>query len=86
MFIETVLIILILSLSFFLVGVPAVKIIRSLLPKAKVDPVVAARIRLETAQKEVEAARLDKEAEKIYDHMYEELINDSEDSKNRRRI
>lgn len=67
------------GISIFLIGIPTVKLINSLIPK-KHDPLADAQERLEIAKKEAEAARLNKEAEKLYSSMYEDALQDSEDS------
>jgi hypothetical protein len=54
-----------------LIGRPAFKLYRRFVP-AKVDPVAEAKERLETARRDREAARLNKEAE----HLYEEMLNE----------
>jgi hypothetical protein len=68
-------------LAVFLIVLPIVKFLRNLTPPKK-DPVLEAKMRLEIAQKELEAARLHKEAEKVYDRLYEETLEENEkDSK-----
>lgn len=77
MFLQDMLIVLALSLGFFFVGIPLYKIVKNILPKKR-DPLKEARERLEIAHKEAEAAKLNKEAEKLYDQMYSETLDDQE--------
>lgn len=75
MLVETMLIILALGTGTFFIGVPIWKLTRKLVP-AKADPIGDAKQRLELAKAELEAARLNKEAEKLYGKMYEEALED----------
>lgn len=75
MLVETMLIILALGTGTFFVGIPVWKLTRRLAPP-KVDPIGDAKQRLELAKAELEAARLDKEAEKLYGKMYDEALED----------
>jgi hypothetical protein len=81
MLFESILTILALGIGVFFVGIPGYKIVKSLLPH-KADPLADAQERLEIARKEVEAARLNKEAEKLYGKMYEEVLADDDDTSN----
>lgn len=75
MLVETMLIILALGTGTFFVGIPIWKLTRKLVP-SKADPIGDAKERLELAKAELEAARLNKEAEKLYGKMYDEALED----------
>ena len=77
---EGLLVLLLLLTTVFMVGIPAWKMMRVLFPK-KHDSLEEARIRLEAAKKEAQAARLNKEAEKVYSEIYEEILEDEESDK-----
>jgi hypothetical protein len=64
--------------GIFFIGVPSYKLIRAILPAKKINPLEEARLRLEEAKLSVEAAKLDKEAQKLYDHLYEEALQDDQ--------
>ena len=74
---EGLLILLLFLTTVFMVGIPAWKMVRTLFPK-KTDSLEEAKVRLEVAKKEAQAARLNKEAEKVYSEIYEEILDDEE--------
>lgn len=84
---EGLLIALMLAVSILFVGIPLIKLIKMLLPARK-DPVKEAEERLEIARKEAEAARLNKEAEKVYSRIYEEVLEEDslEEESDRRKV
>ena len=59
----------------YYIGIPIWKLVKKLSPQ-KIDPIGAAKERLELAKAEIEAARLNKEAEELYGKMYEEALED----------
>ena len=59
----------------YYIGIPIWKLVKKLSPQ-KVDPIGDAKERLELAKAEIEAARLNKEAEELYGKMYEEALED----------
>jgi hypothetical protein len=63
----------------YFIGVPIWKLVKKLSPQ-KLDPISDAKERLELAKAELEAARLNKEAEKLYGKMYEEALQDDDSS------
>lgn len=65
-----------LCISFFLIVLPLYKFYRAITP-VKRDPIMEARIRLDTAKAEAEAAALNKKAEQIYEELYNEALEDS---------
>ena len=67
-----------------LLGIPFYKFIRAAIPQKR-DPVKEAKERLEIAKADAEAARLNKEAEKVYEELYQDALEDDETTtKNRR--
>ena len=77
---EGILMLIILASAVFLIGIPLSKLVKMMLPR-RTDPVVEASQRLEAARKEAEAARLNKEAEKVYSSLYEDVLQDDEGKK-----
>lgn len=59
----------------FLIGLPLYKIARLIYPVKK-DPIKEAKIRFEVAEQEFEAAKLNKKTEKIYNDLYEDVLNE----------
>lgn len=72
---EGVLFLLLMLVGFFAVGIPLVKIFKMVFP-SKRDTLKEAQERLEVARQDAEAARLNKEAEKVYSRIYEEVLED----------
>lgn len=80
---EGILILLMLASAVFFVGIPVIKLIKLMVPSKK-NPVVEAKERLEVARAEAEAARLNKETEKVYSHLYEETLQDEEEGERKK--
>jgi hypothetical protein len=80
---EGVLVLLLLGVTLFMIGVPVIKLLRLAFPK-KTDSLAEAKIRLETAKKDAEAARLNKETEKVYSELYDDVLNDNEDERHKK--
>jgi len=80
---EVLLIAVALIIGVFFIGIPCIKLYRSLNPPKR-NPLDEARERLEQARLEAEAARLNKEASKVYENLYDDVLNDSE--KDHRRL
>jgi len=74
---EGLLILLLFVTTVFMVGIPAWKMVRVLFPK-KNDSLEEAKVRLEVAKKEAQAARLNKETEKVYSEIYEDVLEEEE--------
>ena len=74
---EGLLILILLLTTVFMVGFPAWKMIRALFPQ-KTDSLEEAKVRLEVAKKEAQAARLNKETEKVYSEIYEDILEEEE--------
>ena len=75
MLFESVLMLIAFGIAVFLIGIPLIKLVKVLVPQKK-DPLRDAKVRLEIAHKETEAARLNKETEKLYQEMYDDIITD----------
>ncbi len=73
---EGLIIALMIGAGVFFVGIPLIKIIKMMLPSPKRDSLKEATERLEVARKEKEAARLNKETEKVYSEIYDEILED----------
>ena len=69
MLFEDMLLVCTLVIGFFLVVLPAYKLIRSLFPHRR-DPVKEARERLRIVKIEAETLRINKETEKLYEETY----------------
>jgi hypothetical protein len=85
MLFETIMIFLTGGIGVFFVGIPGYKLVKRLLPH-KVDALADAQERLEIARKEIEAARLNKEADELYRKSIQEILDDetTNDKTNRR--
>lgn len=77
MWFEQLLLLMLLASSVFLIGIPLFKLVRALIPKKR-NPLAEAQERLQQTRLEVEAARLEKEREKLYNKMYEEALQEDE--------
>ena len=73
MLFENLIILIIAGAVIFMIGIPIYKFIAQILPK-KNDPLADAKNSLERARVEVEAAKLHKKAEELYDDLYEETL------------
>jgi len=86
MLFEDILLALAASVAIFMIGLPTYKLFRLLSPPKR-DPVAEAKERLEKARLEAEAARLEKETEKVYHDLYQDVLEDDSDSeKHNRRL
>lgn len=89
MLFEAILMWLTLGSAVFLIGIPFFKLVKAVLPKKETNPVAEAKERLQHARLEVEAAKLNKEAEKLYDDIYKDVLAEDEaieDEQQHRRI
>lgn len=77
MWFEDLLLLALLGSGVFLIGIPLYKLTKVLHPKKR-NPLHEAQERLDQAKLEVQAARLDKEREKLYNQMYNEALEDEE--------
>ena len=78
MWFEDILILALLASGIFLIGIPAYKLMRAIVPPKR-NALEEAKERLERARLDVEAARLNKEAEKLYENIYEENLKEDEE-------
>lgn len=78
MWFEDLLLLALLGSGVFLIGIPLYKLAKVLRPAKKRNPLNEAQDRYEQAKLEVQAARLDKESEKLYNQMYEEVLQDED--------
>lgn len=84
MLFETVLLLIAAGVIIFFIGIPFYKLIRAV-PVRK-DPVKEAKIRLELAEKELEAAKLNKKTEQLYTEMYSEVLEDEPSEKGKKQL
>ncbi len=77
---EGVLLLLLFGVTIFAIGIPAVKLFKLLFPPKR-DSLQEAQERLEAAKKEAQAARLNKEVEKVYSELYEEVLDDNKEER-----
>lgn len=86
MLFEDLLLLFAMGSGIFFVGIPVWKFIRLAMPERR-DPVAEAKLRLEVAKADAEAARLNKETEKVYENLYSEVLEDeTTNDNNGRRI
>lgn len=83
MIFEYLLLLLLAGVSIFFIGIPLFKLIKTITPK-KHNPLLEAKEKLEHAKLEAEAARLNKETEKVYNSLYEDVLQNDE-NKDRRK-
>lgn len=83
MLFEDLLMLLLIWGGIFFVGIPIFKFIMSVIPKMaakKQSSLEEAKQRFATAQADAEAAKLNKQTEKLYDEIYKETLeNETED-------
>lgn len=75
MLLEDLLLVLAIGVVALVLGLPIWRILQSASWRRK-DPLAEAQERLRIAKLEVEAARLNRETEKIYEALYEETLKD----------
>jgi hypothetical protein len=80
MLFEQLLILSALGIGVFFILIPLVKLIKSITPKKR-NPLAEAKERLEQARVEVQAARLNKETEQVYDELYKDVLEDEPSKK-----
>jgi hypothetical protein len=85
MWFEDLLLLMMLASGVFFIGIPGFKVLKRLMPQKKTNPLEAAKERLQQAKLESEAARLDKETEKVYSHLYEETVEEDFEQKQEKR-
>lgn len=83
MLLEDILLFLLIGGGVFLIGIPFYKLIRAVVPNRR-NPVQEAKERLEQARLELEAAKVNKEVEKVYENLYSDVTED--ETENRRKL
>jgi hypothetical protein len=78
MFLEDMLWLAILASGVLLIGIPTFKFLKAITPKKKKSNLVEAKERLEQARLDAEAAKLNKETDRLYDQMYQEALQEDE--------
>src|SRR5580658_4659771 len=73
MLLEDILLAVVLGAGMLVVGVPLVRFLK-VIPWRRKDPLAEAHDRLRRAKIEAEVARVNREAEKIYEGLYEETL------------
>lgn len=79
MLFEDILLLLLFGVAVFFIGIPLVQFVKRLLPVSKKSSLALAKERLEQAHLDAEAAKLNKQTEEIYDHLYEDVLKDDDD-------
>jgi hypothetical protein len=74
MLLEDILVAVVIGVGALLIGVPLYRFWRAA-PWRRRDPVAEARERLRVATLEAEAARINRQAEKVYDDLYREALD-----------
>ena len=77
MWFEDIMVLALIASGVFLIGIQTFKFLRAITPK-KTNNLVEAKERLEQARLDAEAARLNKEVEKLYEEMYDDSLQDEE--------
>jgi hypothetical protein len=76
MLFERILVLVLFTISFFLIVIPSIKLIKQLFSlmnfkiPIKMDPVKEAKKRLKDMEQEVEAAKLNKKTDQLIDELY----------------
>jgi len=85
---EGLMIAFLIAMSVLFIGIPLIKIVKMMLPGPKKDSLKEAAERLEVAKKEAQAARLNKETEKVYSELYSEVLEEDslEEESNRKKL
>jgi hypothetical protein len=75
MLLEDILLAVVVGVVLVMISVPIIRFMK-VAPWRRRDPLAEARERLRIAQLEAEAAKVNREAEKIYEHLYAETLAD----------
>jgi hypothetical protein len=76
MLLEDIILIILSLVAMGIIVPPAIKLYK-IVGSPKRDPLLEAKIRFEEAKKEEEAAKINKQTDDIYEHLYEETLEDS---------
>jgi uncharacterized membrane protein len=74
MLLEDILLALAVGAVLVFVGLPIVRLLRSIPSLRRRDPLAEARARLDAAKNEEEAAKLHREADRIYERLYDDTL------------
>jgi hypothetical protein len=74
MVLEDILLALAIGVVLLVIGLPIVRLLQALPSQRRRDPLAEARQRLEAAKTEEEAARLNREADRIYERLYDDTL------------
>lgn len=77
MLFEDIILLLLFGVGIFLIGIPTYKLVAAIVPKKR-NPLKEAKERLELVRVEIEAAKLNKEAEKLAENLYSETLDDDD--------
>ncbi len=83
MWLEDLLVFIAIGIGVFFIGIPLIKLVKQLTPKKR-NPLAEAKEKLEQARLEVEAAKLNKEAEEVYSYLYEDVLNEEKNEKQKK--
>jgi hypothetical protein len=78
MLLEDILLAVALGIVLLTIGIPIVRLVKAA-PWRREDPLAAAQERLRIAKLEAEVAKVNREADRIYDDLYEEALADDRD-------
>lgn len=78
MLIENILFLILGGSALFFLGIPVVQLYNRLVPKKR-NTLAEAKERLEQARLDAEAARLNKETDKIYNDLYEDVLREDDE-------
>jgi hypothetical protein len=76
MLLEDILLAVVVGVVVLFAGVPIVRFLKAATPPKPRDPLAEAEERLRVAKREAEAARVNREADAIYERMYDEALAD----------
>jgi TPP-dependent pyruvate/acetoin dehydrogenase alpha subunit len=81
MLLEDILLAVVIGVVLLLVVWPAYRLVKTATPEwRRRDPLAEAKARLKAAQTEAEAARIHREADRIYEKLYDDTLADGEEA------
>jgi hypothetical protein len=78
MVLEDILLAIAIGAVLLVVGLPIVRLLRAVPSLRRRDPLAEAHARLKAAKAEEEAARLNRQADRIYERLYDEALDEGE--------
>ena len=78
MLLEDILLAIAIGVVLLVVGLPIVRLLRAIPSLRPRDPLAEARARLKAAKAEEEAAKLNREADRIYERLYDDALTGGE--------